>query len=294
MELSLTLGSIIAQRLPTHEARPWRKALTSLNRYKDEDLDSDSPAQKQSGSLALPDVSWPIKAVLYIYPGKRMYGRGEIILWELKLMGEDADHGLFLELLLPAIEEAGSTTNKEWRRQLRLWGHADIDSVYVARGLEWEPLVQEGRLDLRCRPTPTQWAEGETLTMMPPQRLRKIVWLTPFTFDPPRKKPNLQDILKATEARLHQLVPGQRGITSRMEDVFADVKPPWQEVLKQTKQPLRRIDKLNGISAYCPGNWIGSQHFPMIPPALVPYLNLAAILHVGKYTHFGCGTFVLA
>jgi hypothetical protein len=42
-----------------------------------------------------------------------------------------------------------------------------------------------------------------------------------------------------------------------------------------------------------PGEWIGAQLFARIPPRLLPYLELASVLHVGKHTHFGCGTFVL-
>ena len=42
-----------------------------------------------------------------------------------------------------------------------------------------------------------------------------------------------------------------------------------------------------------PGRWIGAQSFTKISPRLLPYLELASILHIGKHTHLGCGTFAL-
>ena len=42
-----------------------------------------------------------------------------------------------------------------------------------------------------------------------------------------------------------------------------------------------------------PGRWIGSQSFMKISPHLLPYLELASILHIGKHMHLGCGTFAL-
>lgn len=39
---------------------------------------------------------------------------------------------------------------------------------------------------------------------------------------------------------------------------------------------------------------IGSQKFSALaPPALLRYFELAAILHVGKFGHYGCGIFGL-
>ena len=296
LELSLVLGAIIAERLPTHEARRWHKALAPWYGYEGDILElpaSDAPAQGQPKSSTVPEVSWPIEVALYAYPGKRMYGRGEPILWELKLMGESADHGLFLELILPAIEEAGGSTDEHWKRKNRLWGQFDIDSVYVARGLQWEPLVQEGHLDLRYQPSPTQWAEGGILAVVPERQLSVLTWLTPFTFAAPIEEPNLRDILEATEACLHRLVPKRRGKADEVEEILADAEPSWQESLEQASEvPVQQYD-LKRAPKHWPGRWIGSQCFSAIPPAIVPYLNLASILHVGRYTHFGCGTFVL-
>lgn len=296
LELSVGLGGIIAERLPTHEARHWRKALSPWQGYTGDILSvpvRDASTPKPPESSVVPDVSWPIKAMVYAYPGKQMYGRGEPILWELKLMGESADHGLFLEWILPALEEAGATTDAHWNRVNTLWGHFDMDAIYVARGVQWEPLVQDGRLDLRYQPTPTQWAEGQTFAVAPAQPLRELTWLTPFAFASDVEAPGLWEIMKATEARVHQVMPGRHGEADEVGEIFADGKSSWQEVLSQAKEVSVQSHKLKPAPKYWPGDRIGSQRFSAIPPEIVPYLNVAAILHVGQYTHFGCGTFAL-
>ncbi|MDZ7335438.1 MAG: hypothetical protein ONB33_14180 [candidate division KSB1 bacterium] len=42
------------------------------------------------------------------------------------------------------------------------------------------------------------------------------------------------------------------------------------------------------------GKWIGVHHFQPIPSALIPYLELTSILHIGSQTHFGCETYILS
>lgn len=153
-ELSLVLGTIISNRLSTSEAGPWRKALAPLQEY-----DEHTRANPDKPSKAIPPNPWPITATLFSYPGKITYGKEELLLWELKLLGENADHGLFLELLLPAMEEAGYTADPRWKKKNRLWGNFEVHNIFVARGARWEPLVREGKLDLRYRPTPVQWQE---------------------------------------------------------------------------------------------------------------------------------------
>ena len=169
-QLSLALGDTITNRLPTAEARSWRKALAPWAEYRESVVPqaqgkkkskNRSTGQEKKKKLPLvPEVSWPIETVLFLYPGKAMYGPGELILWELKLFGKQVDHGFFLEVILPAVEELGSSSGSAYYRQNSLWGRFDIQAVYAARGAQWEPVVSDGRLDLRYRATPTPWAEG--------------------------------------------------------------------------------------------------------------------------------------
>lgn len=288
-EISAVLGTIVAERLPTGEAHDWRKALEVWNEYL---------GDTKQMSKKVPQASWPVDAAIFAYPGKRTYGKGELILWELKLFGKSADHGLFLELILPAMEEASYTSDTRWNRPNRLWGRFDIDSVYVARGPRWEPLVTNGRLDLRCRVNPVQWAEGLTPVSVSEEKFStptRLTWITPFDLEDTLEKegkkkakssieaPDLRHILGALIARLNLLIPGLNDTPGEAPDAIeqADSVSILHKSLKVTPKG-------------CPGRYIGTQIFSCIPFPVIPYLELASILHIGKQIHFGCGTFVLS
>jgi hypothetical protein len=295
VEISLILGEIIANRLPTREARPWRKALAPWSEYK---------GKKKPKTI--PQVSWPIEAVLFAYPGKQTYGQGELLLWELKLLGESADHGLFLETILPAIEEAGGTTDPRWHQQNSLWGQFDVYAVYAARGKRWESIVQDGKLDLCHHPTPDRWAEGLTFDA-PSEHLReRLTWLTPFDLGqlparaarrkkiPNDQVPTLKTILEALMVRMSLFLPGKYNTVNDVwNSLEAEQRAALQAAMGQTARvPVQRYD-IEPAPKNWPGRWIGTQHFPFIPPSIIPYLELASILHIGKQTHFGCGTFLI-
>jgi len=306
VELSSVLGKIIAERLPTSEARCWRKFLAAWGEHRDE---ASSRGKKFPKSI--PEVSWPMESVLFVYPGKTTYGHGELILWELKLIGDSADHGFFLEVILPAMEEASYTSDPRWNRPNRLWGRFDIQSVYVARGESWEPLVSDGRLDLRYRATPIQWKEGLTFGLGSERRYKhptRLVWLTPFDLRPgsggeghaPAMRmeedfgeiPPLQCILEALVHRICSSTPGPRNASHdtimRMEG-----QSSIHDVIEQMDHvPILRSDLKRSPKGW-PGHWIGTQVFSSIPSPIIPYLELASILHIGRYTHLGCGTFTL-
>lgn len=312
-ELSPVLGAIIAERLPTNEGRHWRKALTLWNES------SNHTSRASQEMRKAPEAPWPIKAVLFVYPGKRTYGQGELILWELKLIGESADHGFFLEVILPAMEEAGYTSDPRWNRPNKLWGQFDIDSIYVARGPDWEPLVSDGRLDLRYRANPAQWAEGLTSELESGRfdSPTRLTWLTPFdlggnSHGRPRKTkrkrpdeiPSLKIILDALLSRLSSLIPslcsdpGDAGDILRSEEQSerghpCPHNPSIQDVMEQADNVPILHEDLGTAPKSWPGRWIGTQIFSYIPPPVIPYLELASILHIGKQTHFGCGTFAL-
>ena len=184
VDISLTLGSIITNRLPVREAAPWRKALAPWNNY----FNLSNPVKKgrkgkAPGKIrAVPNASWPLQSVIFSYPGKSTYGKGELIVWELKLLGESADHNLFLEYILPAIEDASLQGNLLWHNKNSLWGNFDTEAIYVARGAQWEPIAQRGQLNLNIRPTPIQWAEGFDFDPNLDYRFNRLTWLNPFDF----------------------------------------------------------------------------------------------------------------
>ena len=97
VEFSLVLGTFIQESLPTIQARPWRKALVPWKEH------GGLSAIKKRSLKAIPGAAWPVEAVIFCYPGKRAYGKGELIMLELKLIGESADHSFFLETILPKL-----------------------------------------------------------------------------------------------------------------------------------------------------------------------------------------------
>jgi len=302
-ELSLVLGTMIADRLPTREARSWRKALAPWD-----ELGGISLIGKKRLDT-VPQASWPIETVLFVYPGKRTYGREELILWELKLMGESADHGLFLEVILPALEEAGTVSDPQWQRQNNLWGRFDIQAVYAARGPRWEPVVSDGRLDLNYHATPVQWAEGLTFDQRSEHVFDHLTWITPFDFTsdasasrrrrkkkiPADQVPTLQSILDSLVSRMSLLLPGKYNTP---DDVWATLSTEEQTALRAAMEQASHIPihhkGLKPAPKSWPGRWIGTQTFASIPHPIIPYLELASILHIGRQTHFGCGTFAIS
>jgi len=286
---------MIADRLPTREARRWRKALAPWEEY-----EGRKPR-------IIPEASWPIEAVLFVHPGKLAYGQGELILWELKLMGESADHGLFLEVILPAMEEAAITTDPRWHRQNSIWGRFDIHSVYVARGGHWEPVVREGKLDLRYHPTPVQWAEGWTFEARSERVFDRLIWLIPFDLSkrrgstsrrkriPASEVPTLQRILESLIARMSLFLPGKRNTPDDVwNSLGAEERSSLQAAMEQAARIPLRHHNLRPAPRNWPGRWTGTQTFAFIPHPIIPYLELASILHIGRQTHFGCGSFVIA
>lgn len=303
-EISMVLGSLIAQHLPTTEQRPWQDCVTAWENVR-------SHEQQEGKKSGICPPSWPIESVLLSYPGKMVYGHGEVLILELKLLADDADHGHFLGVILPALEEAGYTSDPRWNRPNSLWGRFDICAIHVARGSRWEPLVTEGKLDLRCQPTPRQWMEGWVCELTAQQMFHiptSLWWLTSFdlrqqTTDetdqisgvrkdnpiPTDEIPGLQDIL---EALLHRL----KHLTSSSEEILNLLEPEEKALLLQgiesTVHSSGQHD-LRSVTKHQPGRWHGTQMFHTIPGSIVPYLELASILHIGRQTHLGCGTFVL-
>jgi len=302
-EISLVLGTTIINRLPTREAKPWTKALAPWN------AQGGAAAIGKRKRFQIPDAAWPMDAVIFVYPGKHFYGKGELIFFELKLAGESADHALFLEIILSALEEAGAATKTPWYHATRLWGHYDIQAVYAAHGSRWEPFVQDGRLDLSYRPTPTQWADQLSFDLSPNWVLKRLTWVAPFDFgvipeSPQRNRrrrrskshpaavPSLRDILEALMQRVSQILPGRYNTPDDFWGILGtDEQFSLTDAIGQASETKSRANDLSQAPKGCPGRLIGHQTFAAIPLATLPYLQLASILHVGHQTHFGCGTF---
>lgn len=318
VDLSRTLGTLIAERLPTQQARPWRKWLASWGEAPTGEGEEGGGVRSElRPSKVASWPAWPIETVIWPYPAKHGYGPGEPIIWELKLLGDAADHGLFLEVILPAMEAAATTSDERWYRQRTLWGRFEVQAVYAAHGARWEPFVRDGRLDLGYRATPNQWAEGLAPQTAARALRRTLTWLTPFDFGAETdnegvgapaapntaattaqsahgslsSQPSVAQLLDALMARLAGLMFGKWGTP---EQVWALLPEEERAALHQDSANVY-LDKaeLEKVDDEEPGRWIGSQTFRHVSPRLLPYLELAATVHIGRHTHFGCGTFTL-
>ena len=76
VELSLALGTAVADGLPTSEARPWRKALANWGGCFNSRSKGGTPLLGVKGFQGPPDVSWPIDAVLFSIPTNAITGGG--------------------------------------------------------------------------------------------------------------------------------------------------------------------------------------------------------------------------
>ena len=319
-ELSLILGTAIADRLPTIQARPWRKTLAEWEDYlrpfdgkissigkkgkKGKSRGKKKSRRMRKGSSAkVPETPWPIDAVLFFYPGKRHYGQGELIFWELKLIGESADHGLFLEVILPALEELGNRPDSRWQYSNGLWGRFDIQSVYMARGNRWEPVVEDGKLNLGYKATPLQWSQELDFEAYRRQASVKqvtddLTWLSPFDFrnsQGQEEAPTLKRILEAFADRTALLTLGKHYDLNAFCDLLStrDHSALVNAVEAASHVPILK-SSFDPVPGHWPGRWTGAQTFGVsIPDSVIPYIGLASILHIGRHAHFGCGTFVV-
>ncbi|MBF0121004.1 MAG: hypothetical protein HQK79_19415 [Desulfobacterales bacterium] len=290
-EFSIVLGTIISNNLPPSDSSSWKQEVSVWDEY-----GGISIIGKKSIIKQLPEAKWPIESVLFLYPyKKRSYGEGELILLEIKLIGKDASHDFFVNYILPAIEEAGSVIDTTWQPAKSLWGRFDIHSVHIARGNKWEPLFADGMLDLEYKPTTSQWAEGLNFDMHDqPLPIDSISWLTPFIKLAQREDneslykpyiPSLTDVFDAFISRINSITPGCKMIEdqSLLLKAIMDV-------------PIISVTKTNFNDIYKPlkGDKIGTQIFnAAIPSSVFPYLRLASIIQIGRYTHFGCGAFIM-
>ena len=308
VDISKIVGAIIYQRLPTSEKSAWKKALDLLINNP-----ADSGKNRRTKPQAIPDVCWPINSVIFNYPCKRAYARDELIFWELKLFGKYADHGLFLEVILPAMEEASYTSNPAWNARNRLWGHFDIQNIYAARGNYWEPVVTGGKLDLRYRATPFQWQENLRLKPKANYHFSKLNWMSPFDLaeiipyldkfdinikDHPlyyNNAPTLSLILMNLVYRVNNLLSDRPRDDDKIGNFLSeDDRKHLHVEFQKTINISIKNSKIKPVPYTMPGKWLGTQQFNGIPRSVIPYLELASILHIGKQTHFGCGTFVIA
>lgn len=300
VEMAYVLGTLITERLPTGRVKQWRKMQTAWEEANP--IPGRRNQQKTRWPLTPPEVDWPLDIAWLPYTAKKSYGQDELVLCELKLFGESASHELFLELILPSLEQAGLQADGRWKRPRSLWGRFQMQGVYMARGRQWETVAEDGRLDFTYRPTPNQWADGLTFGQEMGISATRLDWLTPY--EPLARRPqrgrsksqNQQakenaptpaDLLLALAARLDQVTPGWRerdGGETAVAQALSLAEEVGGPKTNQIKPPPKGW----------PGLVWGRQTCNALPPALLPHLELASILHIGRQTQYGCGTFRLS
>ena len=295
--LSKTLGNVIADRLSTKDARRWRKTI-DIERQQ---LFNASATGASHYTNDYPESYWPIHSIILSHTLKRNYGLNENIFWELKLIGDDADHGFFIETILPAMEQLSCEVSKDRLSRMNVWGHFDIQNVWIANGNSWESLITDGNLNLRYHPHPLQWNShfSEQTYHRGMLEQKKLVFLTPFEFEHQNLGHINDQFVPGMSQILESLIRRWIYYTSyRIQKDIWDLVP--SSILVEVKQALEtacnmRIDSYQITPALNdePGSWKGELTYNKIPFFLLPYLDMAAILHVGNKTHYGCGTFTM-
>jgi len=293
------LGNAVADRLPSADARHWRKSLSAWQQF------GGMKLGERRDFRNLPPNPWPVEAVIMPYPGKRCYGKGELIFCEIKLLGDEADHRLILEVIVPALEELGSRRDSRWNYSNCLWGHFDIHAVYTAAGEKWTSLVREGQLDLNLRPDPLQWSQGMRFSPCLKRPRDRMRWITPFhspdekgegTARIQERIPSLAAILDALALRLSGLMSGKKYYT--LQNFWEMLSEEQAQTFREARIAVSRIPMIeyetHAGSAWQLDQNTGTQIFSTrIPEEVYPWFALASVLHIGDYTHFGWGTFVI-
>ncbi|MGK5092309.1 CRISPR system precrRNA processing endoribonuclease RAMP protein Cas6 [Deltaproteobacteria bacterium TL4] len=293
-EISKTLGSLIAERLSSQEAKRWKKFVAGWQTY--QNVSDASEALTKD-----PDLEWPLSSVISTHSQQRHFGEGECLVWELKLFGDYADHAVFLETILPAMEEAGYTNDPRWKQPRSLWGRFDIDAVYIAKGRQWEPLVEQGKLNMRLSVDSLQW-NNESEISFSLKKLKKLSWQTPFLprysvshltgEEAPLSRHVLCLILEDLLERWSEITHGKR----------YDPQKTWSSLSSEETTDFLKILEMACAATVIPspksshsfseGQGGSASYFlEGLLPELLPYLELASIFHVGRQTHFGHGAF---
>ncbi len=294
VDLSYILACLIADKLSTRLSKPWKKNI--------EKFLLERKQQRITESI------WPLNIAFVPYPSKTTFGENELIFFELKLFGADAEHEIFLELILPAMEALSFTKDRRWCKPNQLWGNFDIYGIYVCHGRRWQPLVDNGRLDLGYTPTPWQWYEidqHQDKTTLSQDNYKTLIWLSSFDLTPTHVD-NYMDIengwgrsllrvIEAMENRINTLLQASKKVNITIWDFLSSAEErQLNKSLELSATIMHGYHDLEPVQQNMQGKWQGVQRFPQtIPTLFLPYLDIASVLHIGRQTEFGCGSFLI-
>ncbi len=281
------LAALIAENMGGSDGKAWKKAVRRL-----------ASVSVNAVPLAGPPP-WPVDAVVLAEnPGARL-GLDEHFIFELNLLGDRIGHHFILEYLLPALEQAGYS-RMEQQPKFGLWGNYEIVGLFCAHGADWEPVIDEGQLSNDYFPKPDQWARDFMMNGAG-KIFTRLDWIRPLAPDAamPENGPDMPWLLAALERRMTALKLLNRGSATDMNALVKGIpamkKARWQEAVDAAQAMPAPISILRPVEKKHPAKAvIGRQHFSAIPPVVLPWLELASILHIGLHTHYGYGGFSLA
>uniref|UniRef100_UPI004057BEE8 hypothetical protein n=1 Tax=Candidatus Electrothrix sp. TaxID=2170559 RepID=UPI004057BEE8 len=289
-EILHNLAALIAENMGGADGKAWKKAARRLaNASVDVSLDAVP--------LAGPPP-WPIDAVLLAEnPGTRLC-LNELFFFELTVLSDRIGHHFILEYLLPALEQAGYS-RMEKQPKFGLWGNYEIVGLFCAHGADWEPVIDEGQLSSDYFPKPDQWARDFMMNGTG-KIFTRLDWIRPLAPDAamPENGPDMPWLLAALERRmtaLKLLNKGSADMDTLVQGIPGMEKASWQEAVDAAQAMPAPVSVLRPVEKEHPAKAvIGRQHFSAIPPVVLPWLELASILHLGLHTHYGYGGFSLA
>lgn len=287
------VGTIISENLPTRYSRHWKKNILQFK------------GDQKKGVLM--SQLWPIDASIIFYPSKVIYTEGDIIFFELKLFGADAEHDFFLETILPAIEDIGYKKDRDWYKSSTLWGHYDVSYICIADGFNWIPLAEDGVINLKYNPNPWQWLNVDThekFKLMMSHKYRAVEWLKGVTLSDDLQTDNIDEnyrslyfLMSSILERMNYLLE----VSNRSKLTIFDLmdnneqKENFEIALEDSKKVLFGRHDLSISHSKSAGRWFGTQKFNQdIQSIFIPYLNLGSVFHIGDNINYGAGTFSLS
>ena len=290
-EIVHLLAALIAENMGGADGKAWKKAARRL---------ANGSVAVSVDTVPLPGPPpWPVDAVVLAEnPGTRL-GLDEHFLFELTLFGDRIGHHFILEYLLPALEQAGYS-RMEGQAKFGLWGNYEVVGLFCAHGADWEPVIDEGLLSSEYFPAPDQWARDFMMSGAG-KMFTRLDWIRPLAPDAamPENGPDMPWLLAALERRMTALKLLNRGSATDMDALVQGIpgmeKTSWQQAVDAAQAMPAPVSVLRPVEKKHPAKAvIGRQYFSAIPPVVLPWLELASLLHLGLHTNYGYGGFSLA
>ena len=218
---------------------------------------------------------------------KKVYRAGETFAWEIKLLGRSAAHELFATRFMPALEMGGLLAGVgNWSELVDgHFGRFEIAQVSVDAGNAWQEIYN--RKQWFHQHVAPLYLDRMLPAMLNHQAYSTITWITPFCLQ--KKHENLTqvtlaDLLYFIWRRLCVLHQGN------VDKILL------HNILQQADKTEMLHHDLLPIASYREHDTlyrIGRIAYSHIPDALLPLCLAGSLIHIGKSTRYGYGTYCL-